>query len=167
MQKTIKVGDKELTLDNNIVWALNYRNQFGHDIIPSLMPMVAAMFDVISGMVNSGEDLKDEVDVYELMKKFDGEYFMDAMAHIGAFELVDIINLTWALAKTADEKTPEPEKWARDLGDFPLDIIGPAVFDLIVKGVVSTKNLKRLKNLKGKLQPLISMTSSSQQQSEG
>ena len=169
MQKTIKIGNKDVTLDNNIVWAIHYRNQFGTDIVPSLMPLVAACFDVVSGLFNA-EDIKDmngQIDVAELLKKVDGDYFVEAISHASGFELVDVIHLTWALAKTADESIPEPEKWARDLGEFPLDVIGPALYDLIIKGVISSKNRKRLKNLKANLQPLHLTTSSSQPQSEG
>ena len=166
MQKTIKIGDKDVTLDNSIVWAIIYRNQFGTDIVPSLMPAIAACFDVMSGLFNTGEDMTKEIDVSEILRKVDGDYFLEAISHISGVELVDIIHLTWALAKTADEKTPEPEKWAREIGDFPLDIIGPALFDLVIKGVVSSKNLRRLEILKRKLRPLNSTTSSSQQPKE-
>ncbi len=166
MQKTIKIGSKEVTLDNNIYWSLIYRNQFGTDIVSTLMPAVAACFDVISGMLNTGEDMTKEIDVSELLQKIDGDYFINAISHIGAFELVDIIHITWALAKTADDSIPEPDKWARELGDFPLDDVMPVLFDLIFKGVISSKNRERLEDLKKRIQPLTLTPSSSQQPKE-
>ena len=167
MIKTIKIGDKSVTLDNSIVWALKYRNQFNKDIVPTIMPALAATLDVISGVLNNGEDINGQIDVNKILKAVDGDYFLNAVIHIGEFEFTDFVHIVWALAKTADESIPEPEKWLREFDSFPVDIIAPAVFDLIVKGVVSSKNLKRLSDLRKRVQPLSnSTTSSSQQQSE-
>ena len=166
MVKTIKIGNQSVALDNNIVWALNYRNQFGKDIIPTLMPAMAALLDVISGVVKSGETVDGSLDMNKVLKTVDGDYFMDAMVHLSGLELNDFIELTWSLAKTADESVPEPEKWLRQFDSFPLDVIGPEVFTLIAKGVISSKNLKRLESLKKSLQPSTSTTSSSQQPKE-
>ena len=47
--KTINVGNKEVRLSNNIGWTIIYRDQFGHDIVSSLTPMLAAGLDLISG----------------------------------------------------------------------------------------------------------------------
>lgn len=166
MVKTIKIGNQSVALDNNIVWALNYRNQFGKDIIPTLMPAMAALLDVISGVVKSGETVDGSIDMNKVLKTVDGDYFMDAMVHLSGLELNDFIELTWSLAKTADESVPEPEKWLRQFDSFPLDVIGPEVFTLIAKGVISSKNLKRLESLKKSLRPSTSTTSSSQQPKE-
>lgn len=167
MVKTIKIGNKSVVLDNNIVWALNYRNQFGKDIIPTLMPFMASLLDVISGVFKSGEAVDGSIDLNKVLTKVDGDYFMDAMAHLSAAELNDFIELTWSLAKTADDDIPEPKEWLREFDSFPLDILVPEVLGLIAKGVISSKNLKRLEGLKKNLQPLTSTTSSSQEQSEG
>lgn len=168
MIKTIKIGNKSVKLDNNIVWALKYRNQFGKDIIPTLMPAIAASFDVISGVLNNAEDASGQIDLNKILKTVDGEYFLNAVIHLGELEFNDFVDIIWALAKTADDNIPEPERWLRQFDVFPIDEIAPAVVSLIVKGVVSGKNLKRLNDLKKKVQPLSnSTTSSSQQQSEG
>ena len=166
MVKTIKIGNQSVALDNNIVWALNYRNQFGKDIIPTLMPAMAALLDVISGVVKSGETVDGSIDMNKVLRTVDGDSFMDAMVHLSGLELNDFIELTWSLAKTADESVPEPEKWLRQFDSFPLDVIGPEVFTLIAKGVISSKNLKRLESLKKSLRPSTSTTSSSQQPKE-
>lgn len=167
MEKTIKIGSKEVRLCNDIVWALNYRDQFGQDIIPTLMPMLAALVDMLSGLVRTGMVGK-EVHAEEILKKMDGDDITNAVVHLGGVELTDLINITWALAKTADEDIPEPREWLKQFDSFPVDEVAPAVFDLMAKGVISTKNLKRLESLKDNLKNLqpISTTSSSQQPSE-
>ncbi len=169
MEKTIKIGNKSVRLDNNIGWALTYRDQFGQDIVPALMPLIAGALDIVAGVVaQSGTDGK--IDLEKIAQLADGDALINAVIHLGGFELTDFVRITWALAKNADEDIPEPEAWVREFDSFPLDIIAPAVAGLIVKGVVSSKNLKRLETLKKQLQPrtepLTQIQSSSQEQKE-
>ena len=76
----------------------------------------------------------------------DSPKFIDAVAHLSGLEFVEIINITWALAKCADESIPEPKKWVRQFDEFPVDEIAPELFDIVTKGVISSKNLKSLLN---------------------
>ena len=167
MEKTVKIGDKEVRLKNNVGWAFEYRNQFGHDIIPTLMPMAASLLDIVGGMIRVTGKV-DQVDMRDVLAAIDSDDLMNALIHISGLEFVELINITWALAKCADEDIPEPRIWVRQFEEFPVDVVAPAVFDLIIKGIVSSKNLKRLKTIRKSLQPKQSdsTTSSSQESSE-
>ena len=147
MEKTINIGNKEVRLNNNIGWTIDYRDQFGTDIIPTLLPMVAAALDLIKGLLEEMEDTSN-LEWQDILKTLDGDTLLDALVHLGGLEFKDFINVTWAMAKCADETIPEPRTWVRQFETFPLDEIAPAVFELIYKGVISSKNLTRLKNLK-------------------
>jgi len=147
MEKTIQIGNKEVRLNNNIGWTIDYRDQFGTDIIPTLLPMVAAALDLIKGLLEEMEDTSN-LEWQDVLKTVDGDTLLDALVHLGGLEFKDFINVTWAMAKCADETIPEPRTWVRQFETFPLDEIAPAVFELIYKGVISSKNLTRLKNLK-------------------
>lgn len=164
MEKTIKIGKTSVRLCNNVGWAMEYRDQFGRDIIPTLMPMAAGVLDIVSGLVNQTGKL-DEVYLEDILELTDGDTLLDAIIHLGGLEFVDFINITWALAKCADETIPDPREWIRQFDEFPVDVVGPAVVDLIFKGVVSSKNQKRLKNAKTALQPRSQSTTSSSQDS--
>ena len=178
MEKTIKIGDKEVLLNNNAGWAFEYREQFGHDIIPTLMPMMTALIDIAKGVIESidpaafrkkGKD-RVEIGLEDVIRVADSEGLMDSLIHISGLEFVELMQITWALAKTADEDIPEPRKWIRqfDTG-FPVDEIAPEVFKLIANGVVSSKNLSRLKTWIPKItsdQPSTSTQSSSEQSKE-
>ena len=167
MEKTIKISGKDVRLNNNLEWAMIYRDQFGHDIVPSLMPMLAGVMDIIAGLI-SETGKTDEINLTDLAKLADGDALLNAMIHIGSVELVDFVNITWALAKCADEDIPEPRTWIRQFDSFPMDTVAPAVFGMIFKGVISSKNLKRLKDLKKRVQPTLTPThSSSPESSEG
>ena len=160
MEKTIKIGKKSVRLNNNISWAIVYRDQFGRDIIPALMPLLASALDIISGLINETGKTED-IELEDLAKLADGDALLNAVIHLGGFEFTDLICITWALAKCADEDIQAPREWIAQFDSFPIDVIAPEVFTLIFKGVVSSKNLKRLEDLKKRIQPTSISTQSS------
>lgn len=153
MEKTVQIGNKEVRLNNNIGWAIDYRDQFGQDIIPTLLPMVAAALDLIKGLLEEVEDTNN-LEWRDILRLIDGDTLFDALIHLGGLEFRDFINITWAMAKCADESIPEPRTWVKEFEVFPVDELAPTVFDLIFKGVVSSKNLTRLKDVRKNLQPM-------------
>lgn len=167
MEKTIKIGDKEVRLKNNVGWAFEYRDQFGHDIIPTLMPMAASLLDLVGGMIRATGKVED-IEWKDVIAAVDSDDLMNALIHISGLEFTELLNITWALAKCADEDIPEPKVWVREFEEFPVDVVVPAVVDLIIKGIVSSKNLRRLETIRKSLQPKRSdsTTSSSQESSE-
>lgn len=147
MEKTIKIGKQDVRLTNNVSWAIIYRDQFGHDIIPTLVPMIAAATDIVSGLVSEANVGKGEVGVTDILRVLDGDTLLDAVIHLSGLEFVEFINITWAMAKACDDDIPEPRVWVRSFEDFPLDKVVPEVVSLAIKGLVSSKNLKRLRDL--------------------
>ena len=166
MQKVIKIGNKEVRLDNNVAWTMEYRDQFGKDIMPILLPMTASVMESVTTVFGeTGEDLTLE----NISNAINGRA-MELLMPLFQIGFVDIaVNILWAMAKAADEDILPPKQWVREFDSFPLDIVLPAVYELAIKGFVSSKNLKRLRkigtNLKN-LQPSHSTTSSSQESSE-
>ena len=150
MIKTIKIGQDEkdvITLSNNIEWAIIYRDQFGTDIIATLTPALAAGIDVLGGILETVGAGKKEIELADLAAVIDGDTLIDAVAHLSGLEFVDMINITWAMAKASKDDIPEPRRWVRQFEEFPIDVIIPEVVKLAVKGMVSIKNVKRLKGL--------------------
>ena len=167
MEKVIKIGSNEVRLSNNVAWVMEYRDQFGKDILPAIMPLITTVSEGISTVLSeAGTDITIE----SLSEAINGRA-MDVLLPLYQAEFVDlVINVTWAMAKAADEDIDPPKKWARQFDTFPLDVVGPTIFELVVKGFVSSKNLTRLKRTGKKLknlQPLQQTTSSSQESKEG
>ena len=160
MEKTIQLGEKTLRLNNNVNWFLIYRNQFGRDIVPAIMPIAASLADVISGIINE-TGKTENIEFTDIAGVLTGDVLIDALIHLGGAEITDLINMTWALAKCADRSIPDPETWADQFDVFPLDIIVPEVAGLVLKGVISSKNLERLETLRKKIQPALTSTPSS------
>ena len=167
MEKIIKIGKQEVRLNNNVAWTMEYRDQFGKDIVPALMPLLASIVEGVSTVV--AESGSGEISVTDIADAVQGRS-MEVLMPLFQVEFVDtIINVAWAMAKAADENIEPPKRWVRQFEEFPLDVIVPAVYELILKGFVSSKNLKRLKKASASLknlQPSHSTTSSSPDSNE-
>ena len=162
MEKVIKIGKQEVRLSNNVAWTMEYRDQFGKDIVPALMPVLASMVEGVSTIISESDN--GELNVSTIAESLQGRA-LDILLPMFQVEFVDtIINVTWSMAKAADENIDPPKQWVRQFEEFPLDVVGPAIYEMVLKGFVSSKNLKRLKKL-GKdlknLQPSHSTQSSS------
>ena len=167
MEKIIKIGKQEVRLNNNVAWTMEYRDQFGKDIVPALMPILASLMEGVSTIIS--ESGSNEVTMADIADAVQGRA-MEVLLPMFQVEFVDtIINVTWAMAKAADESIEPPKRWVRQFEEFPLDVIVPAVYELVLKGFVSSKNLKRLKKASASLrnlQPSLSTTSSSPDSNE-
>ena len=164
MEKNIKIDSKNsLKLNNNVGWLFIYKDQFGRDIVPTLVPVLNAGIDLVFGIYKEtgGKFTKDSI------MQIDTDALTDALIQATAIEATDLINITWALAKNADEDIPEPREWVRQFDTFPVDVIAPEVFKMLFKGMVSTKNSRRLQNQFENLQPSSTSTKSSSQEAVG
>lgn len=167
MEKIINIGNKEVRLNNNVAWTMEYRDQFGKDIVPALMPVLASIIEGVSTIVS--ESGGSEISVADIADAVQGRS-MEVLLPLFQVEFVDtIINATWAMAKAANEDIEPPKKWVRQFEEFPLDVVVPAVYELVLKGFISSKNLERLKKASASLrnlQPSLSTTSSSPDSNE-
>ena len=152
MEKIINIEGRELKLNNQVAWTMEYKDQFGRDIVPVIMPMVSAIVEGLASVISESET--KEISAKQISEAFQGRS-MEILLPMFQVEFVDIIiNVTWALAKCADETIPEPKKWIRQFDSFPLDILVPEVYQLVMQGFVSSKNWARLKEMSEKLQIL-------------
>ena len=150
MIKTISISEEqEVTLSNNVGWLLVYKDQFGQDIVPSLIPILNAGIDLVYSIYTTTGGKLDK----DSIAKLDTDVIEAALYKLAGFEMVDFLNVVWAMAKNADDKIPEPKKWLNQFEVFPMDLMIPAVFDLLYKGMVSSKNSTRLQELIGTLKP--------------
>ena len=152
MEKTITIGDKDVRLNNNAAWCMEYKDQFGRDILPALLPVIASAAEGLASVLADKTDKK--IGVQDLAEAIEGRT-MEILLPMLQVEFNDvIIGVTWALAKCADEDIPDPKRWIRQFDVFPLDIIVPEVYDLVLQGFTSSKNLKRLETIKNSMKDL-------------
>lgn len=142
MEKTIKIDEKNsVRLSNNVGWLLAYRDQFGVDIVPALVPVLNAVIEIYAEIAKQTGDLKSAADIFT---KIDTATIQGAILELAGVQITDLVNVVWAMAKAADDDIDEPRTWVRQFDTFPLDVIAPAVLELAVRGLISGKNSKRL-----------------------
>lgn len=152
MQKTIKLDSKHsIRLSNNVGWMMEYRDQMGHDIVPDLIPLLNGAIDIAIEVSKASKTAGTSA--MEILAAIGTDKLQDALLDLSGLEAVDLINITWAMAKAADEDLPEPREWVREFETFPLDIIVPAVVELLFSCMVSSKNLKRLRTSLQEVKP--------------
>lgn len=147
MIKEINISENEkIKLNASLGWVLRYRAQFGHDILPDLLPMLESGLVLVGGAMDESGEL-------EWRKLLEFDTVSSAMISFAGAEFTTALNIIWAMAKNADESIPAPFEWANQFENFPLDKIIPEVLDALISTVVSEKNRKRLVALKKKIQP--------------
>lgn len=132
MKKEIKIGESTIELNSSAGWFYDYREQFGHDIMPDLLPILEGLLGTLAELTD-GEDL---ILTDEIVGKI-----IDALA---TAEITTIFNITWAMAHNADDNIEPPRKWANKFDTFPMDEVVPELVTLVLKSSVSSKNLKSL-----------------------
>lgn len=153
MEKIIKIGEKDVRLNNNIGWVMEYRDQFGKDILPVIMPFITSMIESVSTVI-ADADNNGEITTTTIAEALSGRS-LDVVLPLYQADFVDlVINVIWAMAKTADDTIEPPKKWVRQFDGFYLDEILPEVLDMVLRGFVSSKNLARLEGVKTKLRPI-------------
>lgn len=152
MEKIITIGGHDVRLNNNIGWAMEYRDQFGKDILPVIMPLITTMIESVSTVLADAET-DGEITATNIAEALTGRS-LDIVLPLYQAEFNDlVINVLWSMAKTADANIEPPRKWVRQFDSFYLDEIVPGLLDLVLRGLVSSKNLERLEGIKTKLQP--------------
>ena len=151
MEKTIKIDSKtSIKVSNNIGWMMAYRDQFGRDIVPALIPILNAGIDLV---VEVAKTAGEEATARDVLKALDADTIREALFDMAGLEMVDMVNIVWAMAKAADDDIEEPREWVKSLPAFPVDIIFPIILDLVLRCMVSSKNLRRLQTAMEGLRP--------------
>lgn len=141
----IKISkDNEINLDSSMGWLLKYREQFGRDILPDLLPLISATVDFFIKTFSKDIDKKN-VKYDELLKNIDTDELDDLMIKFSMLEFTTIINIVWALNANFNSRNnieiQNPTEWAENLENFPLDEIIPQVVKLLLKSTISSKKM--------------------------
>lgn len=143
MQKLIKLEDgQEILLDGNLAWTMEYQNQFGHDILPDLMPALSAVIDLIAAVYGGTADIND---TRAFIASLGGGNATSALVELAGLRVTDLFHIIWAMAKCADDDIAPPRVWLKQFEYFPLDEIIPEALELIIESSISRKNSPRLR----------------------
>ena len=91
--KQITINENcKINMDSSIGWLLIYRENFGRDILPDILPMISAAIDLIAG----GIDERGEVTIASLVENMDSDTVANAMIQLSGLEITTVINVVWA-----------------------------------------------------------------------
>ena len=158
MKKTVQFDGHQVEVDTSAGWFYEYMEQFGHDIMPDIMPIIeSVMAAVVSVLKESGGTFTEK----SIMQAMDNDALVDAFIKLSGMQYLTVLNIFWAMAKNADAGIPEPKRWYKQLGTFPADTMLPELLRLIVDSSVSSKNAKSLLEKIGKWQTKVGEKSAS------
>lgn len=141
MIRTINVDDKTVEVNSSMGWLYVYRNRFGHDILPDLMPVVESVLMAISSVL---EETKGEFNETTMASAMNNDALVDAFIKMAGMEMLTVFNIFWAMAYNKDNSIPAPEEYINSFEKFPVDEVVPELLKAIIESSVSSKNAQRL-----------------------
>lgn len=171
MIKSIKINkDQTVELNGSTGWLLVYREYFGRDILPDIMPVIESGLSMALNLLQS-VGVKDNgevnIEAKALVEAVDDSILSDLFINMSGLETVTLLQIIWAMAKNADDDIPILQKWLNSFEVLPLDVIVPKAVRLIIDSTVSAKNAKRLSKLSQATTGLHLTKSLSQESTEG
>jgi len=170
MIRTLVLNDQPLELDSSLGWLYIYQRQFGHDILPDVMPLVEAVLAGLGDILTAVSDQGGEktMDVEAALGLLNSDNIVEMFIKMAGMELTTVLNILWAMAKNKDPYLPDPQKFVNSFDRLPLiDELAPALFYIIIDSSISSKNSKSLLAKLEKAMPSISTLLPSPQSTEG
>lgn len=164
MIREIRIEDRTVEINSSAGWLYEYRNRFGHDILPDIMPIIES---VLAAGVSLLQESGGEVNEKTIMDAMNNDALVDAFIKVSGMETLTIFNIFWAMAANADDKIPGPKEFFNQFERFPLDVAVPALFYTIIDSSISSKNVERLLKKLKELSPSDWTQSRSQESKEG
>lgn len=148
MIRTLVLNGQSIELDSSLGWLYIYQRQFGHDVLPDIMPLaeavIAGLGDVLTAVTDDGAGGKT-MSAEDALALMNSDNIVDMFIKISGMELTTILDIFWAMVKNKDPMTPDPQKFANSFDRMPLvDELAPALFYIIVDSSASSKNARSL-----------------------
>lgn len=141
MIKNIQFENDKIEINSSAGWLYAYRRQFGHDILPDIMPVIESILKAIAGVV---EDSGGVITEKTIARAVENDSLIEAFVKMAGMEITTVYNIVWAMAYNKDKTIPDPEEYFNRFETLPVDVIMPEIFMAVVDSSVSSKNAQRL-----------------------
>ena len=142
MKKTIKIDDEQkFEINSSSGWLYAYQEQFGHDVLPVLLPAAEALLQTMADLM---KDSKSD-NVGDILAAADEETISNAVITLSGMQLTTVTNIVWAMAKNANDSIESPREWLNSFDVFPWDIVVPQVLSAALEACISKKKFEKLK----------------------
>lgn len=166
MIKTIHIDDSQsFDINSSNGWLYIYQEQFGHDVLPVLLPAVEAIIQAISDLMK-GTDGKTD-DITEVLKAADSDTLSDMFITLSGMQLTTVLNIVWSMAKNAKYDIASPQEWVNSFDVLPWDIVVPQALSAALEACISKKKFEKIQETLKSLKLSQSKESQSQPSIEG
>lgn len=143
MIRTLILNDRPIELDSSLGWLYIYQRQFGHDVLPDIMPLAEAVLaglgDVLTAVTDEGGGKTMAVE--DALRLMNSDTIIDMFIKLAGMELTTLLNIFWAMVRNKDPNLPDPQKFVNSFDRLPLvDELAPALFYIIIDSSTSSKN---------------------------
>lgn len=142
MKKSITLGDRSVELNSSIGWLYVYRETFGRDILPDIMPALQAVLTLGVEIMKEAADGK--ININDVLGHLDDDTLDTLSVTLSGLEFTSVLNIVWAMAKNADSSIPAPREFFNEFDCAELDKVLPEVLQMVIKSSVTSKNAIRL-----------------------
>lgn len=169
MKRNIIIEGRPIEIDSSLGWLYRYKEQFGHDIMPDLFPILDAFVSGLGEIFGSitVDDDKKYLDVVKAKDLLDGDVLFEMISNLAGLEVVTITNIFWAMAKNANRDIQPPEEFTNQFDPYPIEEIAPGLLYSIAQSSISRKNSTSLLAKLTERIPSLSMWSQSPESTEG
>ena len=144
MKKLVKINnDQSVELNGSLGWLYVYREQFGRDILPDIMPIIESGLSTAVKIMQSAEG-QEILTQAEFVGALDDQVLSDIFINLSGLELTTVLNIVWAMVKNANDQVSSPELYFNQFDRLPLDKILPTIIRMIIDSSISSKNVKSL-----------------------
>lgn len=149
MKKVIELNESHsIELDASVGWLIVYRSNFGHDILPDIMPIIESFMgiavEILQKSTAKNNKKKNEISISEIMSILDDDMVSDIFINLSALETITILQIIWSMAKKADKSILSFEEYFDQFDLFPMDMVIPEAIKLIIESSISSKKATSL-----------------------
>ena len=130
MEKTIIIDNKPVRFKCSASFVFKYRGYFNKDVFEVIMPLITSVMPLM---------FKDNSNTVNIT----WEEIQEIMNNAEGFNVTDLYEITWVLAKTADPTIPEVEEWLDGFNTFPMIDIFPEVIALLTPTLLTRAKPKK------------------------
>lgn len=146
MIKTIYLNEEQpVEIDTSMGWLLRYRETFGNDILPDLLPILEAITLAAIDLLDEAESAEN-IGIDTVLDALRGGTLINAISMLGGLETTTLLQIVWAMHKEANEGAPGFRAWTKTVPAFYFDEVAPELFWAISDSAVSKKNMDKLKS---------------------
>lgn len=135
MQKIINIDGKDVKFKASASFVYRYKQQFGRDLLTLVMPLIKSVLEVLN--VFFAPQNSKGTDMEALLSE------INISSAIEKLEIVDLFNIIWVMAKTANKDIGDPVEWYDEFDVFPVFDVAGELMDIFLPSLFITEESKK------------------------